>query len=121
MKYVNRVLADLEDKEADAGKPEQSAIEKWLDAKGGSFGKQGYPAWTQGDLVYSYNTVIGKIKGDRVYVNDTKYSSTTSRLQGFLKMAAKQHGYEVEEKDEAFFKTSMPHKVEPGSYKKKSA
>lgn len=37
-----------------------------------------------GYKLYSYGTVIAQWKDDILYVNTTKYSSTTSRHQGYL-------------------------------------
>lgn len=97
-----------------AGKPEEAAIEKWLEAKGGKFGKQGGSGWSQDKEFWSYKTVIAKIKGNTLYVNSTKYSKTTSKLTENLKRTGEEKGFDVKEKDEAFFKTSMPEKLPSG-------
>ena len=121
MKYIKKVLATtaVEEDESTAGKPEQSAIDKWLDAGGGTFGKKSQSGWTEGDKVWSYHTVIGKLEGKTLYVNSNKYSPTTSKLVGYLKVAAKQRSYKIVEKDEAFFETSMKEKLPSGANKGK--
>lgn len=37
--------------------------------------------------VISYDTVIARDTGEEIWVNPTKYSQTTSRLQGLIKKA----------------------------------
>lgn len=50
-------------------------------------------------VVYSYNTVIARYFGDtgKWWVNENKYSVTTSKQQNIIKRVARQHGWISEE------------------------
>lgn len=37
-----------------------------------------------GEFLYSYNTCIAQKKGNKYYINNTKYSSTTSKHRNML-------------------------------------
>lgn len=94
------------------GAKETKRAEDWLNGK--SAGSAPDAFWSEGDLAYSYNTVIAKKTGKVVYVNTTKYSNTTSKIVSGLKGAAKSAGLKVVEKDESYFDTSMPIKLGVG-------
>lgn len=49
----------------------------------------------EGDKIYSYGTVIGVKKGKTFYLNERKYSTTTSKMQTRLERDAQNHGYDV--------------------------
>jgi len=91
-----------------SGAKEISKIEKWLVDKQ-DFGKEPDQVWAKDKVLYSYKTIIAKIRGNTLYLNTTKYSNTTSKLQSYIKNNAKD--FTVVEKDEKFFKTSMPEKL----------
>jgi hypothetical protein len=118
---------------AEAGKKEEERIEKWLSDQQ-SFGGAPDAAWANGPVLYSYNTVIAKRDKDVLYLNETKYSKTTTKLTRFLErkadlVAIKQpsapggkwwaRGLKVEKKPESFFKTSMPYKLDWGREKQR--
>ena len=48
-----------------------------------------------GDIVdlINYSTIIASIVNGRLYVNNKKYSSTTSKLQTMIKRLAEEYGY----------------------------
>ena len=52
---------------------------------------------TDGDKLYSYWTVIAKWDGEKVLVNNTKYSNTTTRQQSDLAIMLARKGVESEE------------------------
>jgi len=110
----NHVLAAIADmghaeQPATSGSKEIAKLDKWLEA-GKDFGGKPDSCWAAGDTLWSYNTVIAKKHGTKIYVNSTKYSNTTSQYTHHIK----QHPgkYQVIEKDEDFFKTSMDYKLE---------
>lgn len=96
--------------DAISGAPEDKAIDKWVENKGGTFGKQGGSGWSEGDTFWSYRTIVAKLKDGKLYVNTTKYSATTGKLVNRLKAVGRQHEMEVVEKDEKFFDTQMKQK-----------
>lgn len=51
----------------------------------GSISGQGSNLSIIGDKLFSYNTCIGQRKNGVVYANMTKYSTTTSRHQNYLR------------------------------------
>lgn len=104
-------------KEAEGSKKDEELISRWLESKGGNFGKPSHPFNTKGDTAYSYDTKIAVIKGDRLFLNETRYSNTTSKIQSALRREGAAKGFKVEEHPEGFFKTSMPHKYGAGEYK----
>ena len=54
------------------------------------------------EKLYSYNTCIGQWVGNVVYINITKYSNTTTKLQNYLMLKAKDSGLDVEILDNIF-------------------
>lgn len=48
-----------------------------------------------GEKLYSYNTCIGQWVGNVVYINITKYSNTTTKLQNYLVLKARNCGLDV--------------------------
>lgn len=40
--------------------------------------------YIEDNKLINYNTVIAQIEGDKMYLNMTKYSSSTSRIQNYL-------------------------------------
>lgn len=104
----------------EGGKKEEDKTQEWL-ASGKGFGKEPQMAWSDGDTLYSYKTIIAKKKGKKLYVNITKYSNTTSKFVSALKRMAEQEGFEVIEKEEGYFGTSMEEKLPIGVGKGKSS
>jgi hypothetical protein len=103
-------------KEVDAmAMVDEKRMEKWL--AGAEEVAQIPKAFSaKGDTAYSYNTILAKKKGKTLFVNMTKYSKTTSRLQDALVDLAEKAGYEVVKKDGAYFRTSMPYKYKMGEH-----
>lgn len=95
---------------AEAGAKENARVFKWLESFD-SFGKEPDQAWAEGPLLYSYKTVIAKRLGKKLYVNETKYSQTTTKLIRSLTNLAEDMGLEVIAKPENFFKTGMERKL----------
>lgn len=56
-------------------------IDKFLDKE---FNKCASSVSSKQDKLFSYNTIIAQWFGDILLVNDTRYSSTTSKIQGIL-------------------------------------
>lgn len=53
--------------------------------------------WSTGDCLYSYHTCIAEYdKNDRLYINLTKYSTTTSHHQSLMKRYLLSNVYKVE-------------------------
>lgn len=50
--------------------------------------------WSNGDHIYSYGTCIVARDGDRVILNRTTYSVTTTRHQNALYTALRQNGFD---------------------------
>lgn len=96
--------------DAEAGAKEEKSIGMWLESMEG-FGKRPDAAWADGNILYSYKTVIAKRLGNKVFVNETKYSATTSKLTNAVKSIANQMGLQVVTKDEEFFGTQMMRKL----------
>lgn len=59
--------------------------------------------WTYKDMLFSYNTLIAVIgEGSNLYVTSTKYSTTTSKLQGQMTRQAEKDNFNIhiiEQKD----------------------
>lgn len=59
--------------------------------------------WTYKDMLFSYNTLIAVIgEGSNLYVTSTKYSTTTSKLQGQMTRQAERDSFNIhiiEQKD----------------------
>ena len=59
--------------------------------------------WTYKDMLFSYNTLIAVIgEGNNLYVTSTRYSTTTSKLQGQMKRQAENDNFNIhviEQKD----------------------
>lgn len=52
--------------------------------------------WTYKDMLFSYNTLIAVIgEGKDLYVTSTKYSTTTSKLQGQMKRQAEMDAFNI--------------------------
>lgn len=52
--------------------------------------------WTYKDMLFSYNTLIAVIgEGKDLYVTSTKYSVTTSKLQGQMKRQAEMDSFNI--------------------------
>jgi hypothetical protein len=100
-----------------AGAKEEGLIRSWL-STGESVGKDGDIIWAKGDTLYSYRTIIAKrdAPSDLLYVNEKKYSRTTSKHTKYLEQIASSSGWKIEQKPEEFFNTSMPEKL-PGGYR----
>ena len=49
-----------------------------------------------GEKLYSYNTCIGQWVGNVVYINTTKYSNTTTKLQNYLLAQIRARGLDIE-------------------------
>lgn len=96
--------------DTEAGAKAEKEIARWIEGMA-SFGQRPDSAWADGNLLYSYKTVIAKRLGNKIYVNQTKYSATTSRLVGAVRNLAQQRGLQVIEKDEDFFGTQMMRKL----------
>ena len=58
----------------------KEVIDKFVSKQYGS----GSNCMSTGEKLYSYNTCIGQWVGDVVYINITKYSNTTTKLQNYL-------------------------------------
>lgn len=71
--------------------------------------------WTDGDYGYSYNTVIAKKEGNKLFLNRTKYSKTTSNLIRAIESSAEDLGMTIINKEEDYFNTSMPIKFGGGA------
>ena len=112
-KCGNKAEADW----AGSNQNSEAIISAWLTA-GESRGKDGDICWSKGDSLYSYRTVTAKKKGKTLYINETKYSKTTTGQTSFLKRIAESSGWKVELKPEAFFKTTMVEKL-PSGYRDK--
>ena len=94
-----------------AGGKELEQYNKWI-ASLKSFGKPGKQLWADGKTLYSYNTIIAKAYGKKLFLNTTKYSQTTSKLQSHIKQNP--GNYQLVEKDEKFLKTMMKEKLPVG-------
>ena len=62
----------------------KSATSGVRDIADGYYMRKGASISTDGDKLYSYWTVIAKWDGDKVLVNNEKYSNTTTRQQSDL-------------------------------------
>lgn len=96
--------------DAEAGKKETDRVDQWLETMQ-AFGKPADIAWADGNLLYSYNTMIAKRLGPKLYLNETKYSNTTSKLMNHIKAAAEAMGLQITMLGEAFFGTTMEKKL----------
>ena len=54
----------------------------------GCFYYEGRTLTTDGKKLINYQTIIGYKEGDKLYINKTKYSSTTSKIQSYLRREA---------------------------------
>lgn len=50
-------------------------------------------------MLYSYDTIIAKIKNNNLYLNIRKFSKTTSKIQHQLKALATEYNYIIYEYD----------------------
>lgn len=55
----------------------------------GYFYYEGRTLTTDGKKLINYQTVIGYKEGNKLYINKTKYSVTTSKIQSHLRREAK--------------------------------
>jgi hypothetical protein len=101
--------------ETEAGAQEKKVIDMWVMGRGGDYGSAPMQVWAQGPVLYSYHTIIAKFSGKKLFINTTKYSNTTSKLISHLKSMAAEQNIPIVEKEEAFFKTSMPEKLDFGA------
>jgi hypothetical protein len=113
MENEKKTKSDAE--ETEAGAAEKKIIDMWLMGRGGDFGGAPMQVWALGPVLYSYNTIIAKFVKGKLFVNSTKYSNTTTKLISHLKSMAAGENIPVVEKEEAFFKTSMPEKLDFGA------
>lgn len=52
--------------------------------------------WTYKDMLFSYATLIAVIgEGNNLYITSTKYSTTTSKLQGQMKRQAEKDNFNI--------------------------
>ena len=52
--------------------------------------------WTYKDMLFSYNTLIAVIgEASNLYVTSTKYSTTTSKLQGQMQRQAERDNFNI--------------------------
>ena len=109
---LHKILAESEEK-SQSGVKEDLRIDKWL-ATFKSIGKPGDQVWAENEVLHSYYTIIAKKVGNTLYINETKYSKTTSALTHHLKFAAEEKGYKVIYRNEAFFETKMAEKLPMG-------
>lgn len=100
---------------SESGKKEESKISLWL-SSGKDFGKDGDVAWSQGNDLYSYRTIIAKKDNKIIFINENRYSNTTTKITRFLEVEAESQGFSVEHKPESFFNTQMVEKL-PSGYK----
>lgn len=70
----------------------REVIDKFVSKQYGS----GSNCMSTGEKLYSYNTCIGQWVGDVVYINTTKYSNTTTKLQNYLLAQIRTHGLDTE-------------------------
>lgn len=101
------------------GAKEEKRLADWV-SNGKEAGGAPDALWTKANEVYSYNTMIAKKKGKKLYLNVTKYSQTTSKLVNKLSALANDAGLEVVRKEEDFFGTSMPTKLGYGGKEESS-
>lgn len=78
-----------------------SVIDKFLCWDADAYGTANQ--WTYKDMLFSYNTLIAVIgEGSNLYVTSTKYSTTTSKLQGQMTRQAERDSFNIhiiEQKD----------------------
>lgn len=78
-----------------------SVIDKFLCWDSDAYGTANQ--WTYKDMLFSYNTLIAVIgEGSNLYVTSTKYSTTTSKLQGQMTRQAEKDNFNIhiiEQKD----------------------
>ena len=55
-----------------------------------------------GEKLYSYNTCIGQWVDNIIYINITKYSTTTTKLQNYLLYKARNNNLVIEILDNIF-------------------
>lgn len=66
----------------------------------GYYSYKGRTLWTRENELINYNTRIAYIKGNTLYINVKKYSSTTSHIQSKLKQLASLTSYNIIEYQE---------------------
>ncbi|MEE1073221.1 MAG: hypothetical protein U0L26_12725 [Cellulosilyticum sp.] len=57
----------------------------------GCFTYEGRTLQTDGEKLINYKTIISYKKGDKIYINTSKYSVTTTKIQGKLNYLASQY------------------------------
>jgi hypothetical protein len=114
-KMENEKKAKGDAEETEAGAQEKKIIDMWIMGRGGDFGGAPMQVWALGPVLYSYHTIIAKFVKGKLFINSTKYSNTTTKLVSHLKAMAAEQNIPVVEKEEAFFKTSMPEKLDFGA------
>lgn len=70
----------------------KEVIDKFVCKQYGS----GSNCMSTGEKLYSYNTCIGQWVGNVVYINTTKYSNTTTKLQNYLLAQIRARGLDTE-------------------------
>ncbi len=71
-----------------------NVIDKFLSWDAEAYGTANQ--WTYKDMLFSYNTLIAVIgEGNNLYVTSTKYSTTTSKLQGQMKRQAEMDAFNI--------------------------
>lgn len=70
----------------------KEVIESFINKEYGS----GSNCMSTGEKLYSYNTCIGQWVGNVIYINTTKYSNTTTKLQNYLLFKTRNHRLGVE-------------------------
>ena len=76
----------------------KEVIDKFISKQYGS----GSNCMSTGEKLYSYNTCIGQWVGNVVYINTTKYSNTTTKLQNYLLYKTINYNLGVEILDNVF-------------------
>lgn len=70
----------------------REVIDKFISREYGS----GSNCMSTGERLYSYNTCIGQWVGNVLYINTTKYSNTTTKLQNYLSFKTRNYSLGIE-------------------------
>lgn len=63
----------------------------------GYYSYKGRTLYTDENNLINYNTTIATLKGNKLYLNITKYSNTTSHIQSKIRRLAESMGLEIVE------------------------
>ena len=63
----------------------------------GYYSYKGRTLYTQGNKLVNYSTNMARLEEGVVYINKSKYSRTTSKIQTMIKSLASQYGLQVVE------------------------